>query len=65
MCTISRESVCPLRTVTPRLRTSSGSWGMADWMRFWTLTWALSMSAPSLKVTLIETRPSPIDEDDM
>ncbi len=50
MWTISRVSLCPLRTVTPRLRTSSGSWGMADWMRFWTLTWALSTSVPRAKV---------------
>ena len=58
-------SVEPLRTVMPRSRTSCGSCGSTDWMRFWTSTCAMSMLVPFLNVTVIETRPSLVDDEDM
>ena len=43
---------------TPRRRTSSGSFGSACETRFWTSTCALSMSVPSLNVTVRVITPS-------
>ncbi len=54
-----------LSTVMPSRRTSSGSRGSAMATRFWTRTWAVSRSVPSLKVTEIDSSPSPVDCDDM
>ncbi len=65
MWTISSVSVEALRTVMPRSRTSCGSCGSTVWMRFCTSTWAMSMFVPALNVTVIETRPSPVDDEDM
>ena len=65
MWTISRMSVEPLRTVMPRSRTSCGSCGSTDWMRFCTSTWPMSMLVPFWNVTVIDTRPSLVDEEDM
>src|SRR5436190_10845786 len=42
--TLSLHDALPIR------RTSSGSLGNACWTRFWTSTWALSTSVPSLNV---------------
>ena len=65
MWTMSSVSVDPLRTVMPRSRTSCGSCGSTDWMRFCTSTCAMSTLMPVLNVTEIVMRPSPVDEDDM
>ncbi len=50
-------------TLTPSRRTSSGSRGSAIATRFCTSTWARSRLVPSSKVTLIVSRPSPVEED--
>ena len=54
-----------LRTVTPDSTTSGGSCGVAAETRFSTSTWAALGSVPSLKVTVIDTCPSPVDWEDM
>jgi hypothetical protein len=48
-------------TLTPRRRTCSGRRGSAMATRFCTSTCASSISVPSLKVTDMVTRPSPVD----
>ena len=65
MCTISRMSVFPLRTVSPRSRTVCGSCGNTDWIRFCTSTCAMSTFVSFLNVTVIVMRPSLVDEEDM
>ena len=50
-----------LRVTTPKRRTSSGRLGSASATRFCTSTCAWLRSVPSLKVTVIVTRPSPVD----
>ena len=52
-------------TVTPVCLTTSGSAGRACETRFWTSTWAVSRSTPSLKVTVRLYEPSLLDCDDM
>ena len=52
-----RKSVACLVTVTPIWRTCSGRRGSASATRFWISTWAVSMSVPGWKVTVIEVRP--------
>ena len=47
-------------TVTPSRFTSSGSWESAIETRFWTSTWAMSRSVPSLKVMVRLRFPSPV-----
>jgi hypothetical protein len=54
-----------LRVTTPRRRTSSGSRGSAEDTRFCTSTWALSRFVPSLKVSVIVSWPSEVEEEDM
>ncbi len=49
-----------LRTVTPIWRAWSGSLGRAIATRFWTSTWAMSRSVPSLKVTDSDSWPSAV-----
>ncbi len=65
MCTASSRSGELLRTVTPLAATSAGRCGWAVATRFWTSTWALSRSVPSLKVQVMVRRPSPVDCEDM
>jgi hypothetical protein len=54
-----------LFTVTPIWRTCSGRRGSARATRFWTSTWAASRSVPGWKVTVIETAPSEVDDEEM
>src|SRR4051812_18225094 len=51
--------------VTPRRRTSSGSFGAAMATRFWTRTWARSGLVPSLNVTVSCMVPSLVHWDSM
>ncbi len=46
-----------LRMTTPLRCTSSGKRGCAIATRFWTSTWAMLRSVPSLKVTVILSFP--------
>ncbi len=51
--------------LTPSRRTSSGRRGSAEATRFCTSTWALFRSVPSLKVSVMVSRPSEVDDEDM
>ena len=53
-----------LFTVTPMLRTSAGSRGIAIDTRFCTCTCAISRSVPRSNVTEMEKRPSAVEFDE-
>ena len=54
-----------LRVMTPSARTSSGNRGNAPSTRFWTSTWAMFGSVPTLKVMDMRSWPSLLHWDDM
>ena len=65
MFTTRRMAVDRFLVVTPRRRTSSGSFGVAMATRFWTSTWAKSGLVPSLNVMVSCMPPSLVACDSM